>query len=197
MKLSHAVVDRLVSEHYANLYRFALSLTGIEAEASDLTQQAYFQLATKGGQIRDLSKAKSWLFTTLHREFLALRRHTGRFATLEELDHEPETHAEIEPEAVRRADARIVVETLNRIPEIFRVPLALFYLEDLSYREIAEFLNVPMGTVMSRLSRGKRELRLALSRALVTDSDPANVVPFKAETFEKEPLARAKSNPSL
>ena len=71
--------EALVSAHYAALYRFALSLTGVEAEACDLTQQTFYLWAAKGHQLRDLSKVKTWLFTTLHREFLGKQRKIVRF----------------------------------------------------------------------------------------------------------------------
>ena len=71
--------EQLVSDYYQPLYRFALSLAERESEAYDLTQQTFFLWAAKGEQLRDRSKVKSWLFTTLHREFLGSRRRTTRF----------------------------------------------------------------------------------------------------------------------
>jgi len=66
--------EAIVSEHYEPLYRFAMSLARMEADARDLTQQTFYVWATKGHQLRDLSKVKTWLFTTLHRAFLEARR---------------------------------------------------------------------------------------------------------------------------
>ena len=71
--------EALVSEHYEPLYRFALSLTRAESDARDLTQQTFYIWATKGHQLRDLSKVKAWLYTTLHRAFLVGRRRQSRF----------------------------------------------------------------------------------------------------------------------
>src|SRR6266536_2235873 len=71
--------EAIVSEHYEPLYRFAMSLTRAEADARDLTQQTFYIWATKGHQLRDLSKVKAWLFTTLHRAFLESRRRGTRF----------------------------------------------------------------------------------------------------------------------
>src|SRR5204862_7625065 len=75
--------QQLVDRQYAPLYRFALSLSKSEAGAADLTQQTFFLWAAKGHQLRDRSKAKSWLFTTLYREFLNRRRHVVRFLNIE------------------------------------------------------------------------------------------------------------------
>ena len=154
--------EKLVSDHYQALYRFALSLTGRVAEASDLTQQTFFLWASKGQQLRDRTKVKSWLFTTLHREFLDTCRRTTRFPQheLEAVEHELPT---VSPTVVNDLDGTTVMQALLSVDETFRAPLVLFYLEDHSYLEIAEILNVPMGTVMSRLARGRAQLRERLA----------------------------------
>lgn len=167
--------ENCVSDHYEGLYRFALSLTQRESEAADLTQQTFFLWATKGHQLRDKSKLKSWLFTTLHREFLGGRRRQVRFPH-HDLESAQQEVPAVMPEVVQSLDASILVETLGQIEETYRAPLVLFYLEDHSYREIAAILDIPMGTVMSRLARGKAQLRQLLL-------DPAhrkarNIVPL-------------------
>jgi RNA polymerase sigma-70 factor (ECF subfamily) len=152
--------EQLVDRQYAALFRFALSLSKSEAEAADLTQQTFFLWAAKGHQLRDGSKAKSWLFTTLYREFLGGRRHDVRFPTIE-LDDVHEQEMSILPD-MNVLDGSAVLQALREVGEPFRAPLTLFYLEQFSYREIAEILDVPIGTVMSRLSRGKAALRQRL-----------------------------------
>src|SRR5947208_11090356 len=62
--------ETIVGEYYEPLFRFAMSLTRVESDAQDLTQQTFYVWATKGHQLRDISKVKTWLFTTLHRAFL-------------------------------------------------------------------------------------------------------------------------------
>src|SRR3954471_13757895 len=81
--MSHEVFTQLVDAHYVSLYRFALSLARSEADACDLTQQTFYIWATKGHQLQDRSKVKSWLFTTLHREFLNARKRHVRFPHVE------------------------------------------------------------------------------------------------------------------
>jgi RNA polymerase sigma-70 factor (ECF subfamily) len=155
---------QLVDAHYTSLYRFALSLARNSADACDLTQQTFYVWATKGHALRDGSKAKTWLFTTLYREFLRGRRRGSRVSALADLPPGAEDPPAAEVDLAIRLDAQQVVEALQEVDEAFRAPLTLFYLEDLPYQEIAELLEVPIGTVMSRLSRGKAQLRTALAR---------------------------------
>ncbi|HEY1169862.1 MAG TPA: RNA polymerase sigma factor [Verrucomicrobiae bacterium] len=159
--MENAEFEQLVNLHYEALYRFALSLTRSEAASCDLTQQTFYLWATKGHQLRDRTKAKSWLFTTLHREFLGSRRRETRFPHHEmaEVDHELPS---ISPTVINDLDGNTVIDSLLQVDEVYRAPLMLFYLEDFSYQEIAEQLDIPIGTVMSRLSRGKTQLRQSL-----------------------------------
>jgi RNA polymerase sigma-70 factor (ECF subfamily) len=166
---------QLVDAHYAPLYRFALSLARNGSDAGDLVQQTFFIWATKGHGLRELSKVKSWLFTTLYREFLRGRRRDLRSTSLEDLPPGEQDPAAEDVDRVAKIDAASVMVALQTVDEAFRAPLTLFYLEDLSYQEIAQTLDVPIGTVMSRLSRGKAQLRLALER---TDTAGTKVLPF-------------------
>lgn len=163
--MSNDAFTQLVDAHYASLYRFALSLARNAADAGDLVQQTFFVWATKGDSLRDESKAKSWLFTTLYREFLRGRRREARATSIEDLPAGEKDIAAEDVDRVAKLDAATVMTTLQEVDEVFRAPLTLFYLEDLSYVEIAETLEVPIGTVMSRLSRGKAQLRAALAAA--------------------------------
>lgn len=143
------------------LYRFAFSLSRNESDAADLTQQTFLLWAKKGHQLRDESKVKTWLFTTIYREFLGRKRQQERFV---ETDDTQLTNAQTIPAAVvNQLDAAIVQQALLGIDEIYRAPLTLFYLRELSYKEIAETLDLPIGTIMSRISRGKAQLRKALA----------------------------------
>lgn len=154
--------EQLVREHYQNLYRFALSLSRKPADACDLTQQTFVLWAEKGHQLRQSGKVKSWLFTTLYREFLRSRRRSDRFPHLELEEAETEL-PRIEADSVSRLEAMDVMDALARVDETFRAPLSLFYIGDHSYAEIAGMLNVPIGTVMSRISRGKKQMRTVLT----------------------------------
>ena len=167
----------LVDRYYAALYRFALSLARNSADACDLTQQTFYVWAAKGHTLRDAAKAKTWLFTTLYREFLRGRRRDIRVTSIEDLLPGESDIADEEIDCVRRLDGAQILQALGAIPEAFRATLTLFYLEDLSYHEISETLGVPVGTVMSRLSRGKDQLRSALA----AQATAPQVVPFPTE----------------
>ena len=160
-----AEFEALVEQYYAGLYRFALSLTGQESEACDLTQQAFYIWARKGHQLQNPSKVKSWLFTTLHREFLLGQRKRTRFPhqVLVEEEMTP-----TEPEVISKLDGATVVQALSRLGESYQAPLALFYLEEHSYREIAEILEIPLGTVKSRIARGMTQLQSLLQNEAQT-----------------------------
>jgi RNA polymerase sigma factor (sigma-70 family) len=152
--------EKLVELHYQALYRFAFSLTRNASEAGDLTQQSFYILAKNGGQLRDRTKAKSWLFTTCHREYLGRRRRIVRFPETDFEQAEPELPA-IAPR-LESADAPALLEALAKVDPSFQAAVSLFYLEDYSYPQIAEILEIPLGTVKSRISRGIGQLQRLL-----------------------------------
>lgn len=154
----HVDFESLVREHHASLYRFALSLTKNENDACDLTQQTFYQWARKGHQLSDVTKVKSWLFTTLYREFLARERRATRFPH-DELDQVEPDYLSLPPETVERMDWEVVHQALGKIEAPFRAAVTLFYLDDYSYNEIAAILDVPLGTVKSRIARGLGRLQ--------------------------------------
>jgi RNA polymerase sigma factor, sigma-70 family len=149
--------EQLVEAFYMPLYRFALSLSREPSDAADLTQQTFLLWASKGHQLREQSKVKAWLFTSLYREFLRGERKRGEVVDFDSESQLPDV--QILPEAGNHLDGDAVVRALLDLEEIYRVPLTLFYLQEHSYKEIAEILDLPLGTVMSRISRGKARLR--------------------------------------
>jgi RNA polymerase sigma-70 factor (ECF subfamily) len=169
-----AEFESLVERFYAPLYQFAFSLTRAEADACDLTQQTFTIWAVKGHQLRDASKVKTWLFTTLHREFLDSRRRHTRFPHFEIEAAEAELPT-ISPAAISGTDVAHVLSTLARVDEVFQAPVALFYLQDCSYNEIADILGVPLGTVKSRLARGIAQLQHLLARDISASQPPSNL----------------------
>ncbi|MGC3960554.1 MAG: RNA polymerase sigma factor [Verrucomicrobiota bacterium] len=165
--------EGLVARYYEPLYQFAFSLTRSEADACDLTQQTFYVWATKGHQLREPDKVKTWLFTTLHRQFLEMCRRQARFPHQELETAAPELPV-IAPVEFSGVDTTQVLATLARVDDTFQAPVALYYLQDCSYKEIAEILELPMGTVKSRISRGIVQLQKMLAKDLRQEnpSDP-------------------------
>jgi RNA polymerase sigma factor (sigma-70 family) len=147
----------LVDEHYQSLYRYAYRLTGAAADAEDLTQEAFCKAQAQLATLRDPDRARPWLFSILRNAYLHRARsdRAHKQVSLEavgDLAGEPPADVpEVDPERLQQA--------LNELPEGFRTPVILFYFEDMSYRDIAEQMDLPIGTVMSRLARAKTHLR--------------------------------------
>lgn len=172
-----AVVDRW----YDPLYRFAISLCGNPEDAMDLTQNAFQKFARNKDKIQDIAKAKSWLFSVAHREFIDGYRHAKRFPKTA-LDSAPvPTDDKSKHTAERSLDASLALDALSQLDERFRAPITLFYLEEFSYKEISETLSLPIGTVMSRLRRAKDQLRQILESPIRKQSDSPVPFPRKAQ----------------
>src|SRR5882672_11401378 len=162
--------ESVVARYYEPLYQFAFSLTRAESDACDLTQQTFYVWATKGHQLQDASKVKTWLFTTLHRQFLETQRRQNRFPH-HELNEVSDELPHIDPELATRLDAASIVDWLAQVDAVYQAPIALFYLEDHSYKEIAAILEIPMGTVKSRIARGIIQLQTLLMKKATPDDD--------------------------
>ncbi len=153
-------VTTLVEQHYAMLYRFAYRLSGSAVDAEDLTQETFCTAQEKIGQLRDPASARGWLCKILRNHFLHRRRANNvvTWESLDSLECDPEDAAD----AAAEVDSERLQAVLADLPEAFRTPVILFYFEEFSYRQIADQLGVPIGTVMSRLARAKAFLRYRL-----------------------------------
>lgn len=150
----------LVEQHYALLYRYAYRLTGSAADAEDLTQQAFLTAQRKLDQLRDADRAKGWLCAIVRNAYLKGLRDQPSTPTISlERTAEPVDDAPAET----AVDEQELQDALNELPEEYRTPLILFYFEEFSYKDIAEQMQVPIGTIMSRLARAKSHLRRRLT----------------------------------
>ncbi|MBL8849137.1 MAG: RNA polymerase sigma factor [Planctomycetaceae bacterium] len=153
---SRQPLNALIEEHSEFLYRFAYRLSGSAADAEDLVQQAFLTAHAKLDQLREADKARAWLIAVVrnaHRKSCRRERPVPFSTVLS--NPEPVTESDLE----QLLSAESVQEALNELPEEFRAALILYYFDDHSYKDIAELLDIPIGTVMSRLSRGKAQLR--------------------------------------
>ena len=151
----HRWFEETARSYYDDVYRFARSLVFTDADAEDLTQNAFLKLARQMAGIRDRRQIKRWLFRVAYCEFVDGYRHRRKFPKCSMDAEDAPVLAGVSAEQGRRSDARAALAALAEIPEHYRGPVTLFYLEDMGYREIAETLELPIGTVMSRLRRAK------------------------------------------
>jgi RNA polymerase sigma-70 factor (ECF subfamily) len=168
--------EAIVGSFYESAYRFALSLARNPDDAAELTQETFTRLLAKGSQIRDHAKVRAWLFTTLYRIYLGWKRRESDLPHLEISSVEQELPS-VTPAMLDQFDVATTLDALQHLDERYRAPLMLFYLEEHSYEEIARILDIPAGTVMSRLSRGKALLRQLL--AARTMRGESKTVPFQ------------------
>jgi RNA polymerase sigma-70 factor (ECF subfamily) len=175
-------VQKLVDEYYESLYRYAYRLAGCAAEAEDLTQETFCKAQVNLGQLRDLGRAKAWLFRILRNVYLhkARAEKNHRLVSLENLNDLPERQPDPQP----LVDPEQLQQALNELPEVFRTPIILYYFDDFSYRDIAEQMDLPLGTVMSRLARAKAYLRARLCATVESAAAPhtANTAVPRAQT---------------
>ncbi|MDM9559010.1 sigma-70 family RNA polymerase sigma factor [Bordetella petrii] len=151
-ELSDAVLRQLLPR----LRRFALRLTREPAAADDLVQATLERALTRWGSRRPQGDIRAWLFTILYRQFLDSQRRMRRHSRLLEWFAGADAAA---PSSERQALARASLATFELLPEAQRTLLWLVCVEGLSYKAVADLFEVPLGTVMSRLSRARSALR--------------------------------------
>jgi RNA polymerase sigma-70 factor (ECF subfamily) len=153
-------VAALVAEYHAELYRYAYRLTGSQPDAEDLTQHVFLMAQSRGEQFRDEGSIRNWLFAILRNAYLKIARRRPPL---------PAASLELDMDSLPAADVPVEIDrerlqaALDELPDEFKIVVLMFYFEGCSYREIAARLDVPDGTVMSRLSRAKSHLRKKLS----------------------------------
>jgi RNA polymerase sigma factor (sigma-70 family) len=152
------MIDEL-PEHIAGLRRYALALTGSRYEAEDLVQETLSRAIAAAHGFRKDGNLRAWLFSIMHNTFVSSMR-ACRMSGHALDDHLPEFRQP--PTQLDRLEVRDVLAAIWRLPEAQRAALVLIALEDFSYAEAARVLGVPLGTLMSRLARGRESLRRAM-----------------------------------
>lgn len=156
--------DRSALAHVAELLRVAARLCGSADAAEDLVQETYLQAWRSFHRFETGTNCRAWLYKILLFTYSAQRRKRARQPFLVELDAAGEPALLIDAPTPDTLTAEAVRAAFERLAEPFRTLVLLVDVEGLTYREAADVLNVPIGTVMSRLSRGRRLLRLELAR---------------------------------
>jgi RNA polymerase sigma-70 factor (ECF subfamily) len=159
---------------FERLYNFAHWLTRDRQEAEDLVQETYAKALKGFGSFRPGTNFRAWMYQILRNTFLTSRTGLKSTATLSlELDSDQDSLPAVKetPESIllQRSDRQLVQEALGQLPVPYREVLLLCEFEEMSYQEISATLAIPMGTVMSRLSRARRGLRDAVQQLQGTE----------------------------
>jgi len=163
--------------HFELIFKSACRLTGNAQDAEDFTQETFYIGIKNFYQLKEHSKCKSWLFSILRNLFLKeIERKKNRievdFDAVCERLHDSSS---IEKDLIKSELKRMIKDSLAKLDERLRHPLELFYFEEKSYKEISEYMQIPIGTVMSRIARAKIHLK--------DDLSSSNLLHFK----EKKP----------
>jgi RNA polymerase sigma-70 factor (ECF subfamily) len=167
--LAPETFEQLAMPLFERLYNFACWLTQDRHEAEDLVQETYAKALKGFSSFRPGTNFRAWIYKILRNTFLTSRTGLKAAATVP-LDLEGENEAlptvKETPESIllQRSDGQLVQQALEQLPVAYREVLLLCEVEEMSYSEIAATLAIPMGTVMSRLSRARRALREAVRK---------------------------------
>jgi RNA polymerase sigma-70 factor (ECF subfamily) len=162
----------LTYPHLEFLYNVALKYSGNSYDAEDLVQETMVTGYTKFQQLRDEKSCRAWLFTILRNHFLKERKQLLKRPYLDDgssyLDYiRDEKSSGFVDRLVEKDANKELHRVLAKISEKFQSPLILYYMEEMTYQEISDYLDIPIGTVMSRLARGKRYLKKGLLHSSV------------------------------
>ena len=173
----------LTYPHLEFLYNVGLKYTGKSYDAEDLVQETMYTAYRKFSQLREESKCRSWLFMILRSHFLKEKRQESKRPILDDGDGYLKNITsgkanEIVDEYERKLSREKVQQVLRLIPEKFQSPLILYYMDELTYQEISEYLDIPIGTVMSRLARGKKYMKAEMLRSAKGTSVLNKIIPI-------------------
>lgn len=157
-------LNETIEAHIPRLRRYARALLGDHVRADDLVQDTLERACRKWRLWRRGSDLRAWLFTLMHNVFVnqvRTRKVAESWLPLHEQTEEPAARATQDD----GLELRDLMSAIGRLPPEFREVVLLIGLEQLSYAEVAQVLNIPLGTVMSRLARGRERLRVLIAQA--------------------------------
>jgi RNA polymerase sigma-70 factor (ECF subfamily) len=146
-----------------DLYRVAVWLTKDKTEAEDLVQETFFQALKSFNRYKTGTNCRAWLMTIMYHMNAKRLQKLGQLQMLDETEDILAETIALEPSIPQKLTDEEVITALRSVPENFRQVVILSDVEGFSYKEIAAILGVPIGTVMSRLARGRRILRQQLA----------------------------------
>jgi RNA polymerase sigma-70 factor (ECF subfamily) len=162
-----------VLPHAPRLFRLAMWLERNKADAEDVVQDTMMQALRSFHRFQPGTNCRAWLITILQRIVSNRRRSKGRSIVVSDPDDRIAHTVPFVPPVPQALTDETVLATLRRLPTAFQEVIILCDVEDLSYKEAAEALAIPMGTVMSRLHRGRAQLRAELATADTAGDRPS------------------------
>jgi RNA polymerase sigma-70 factor (ECF subfamily) len=163
--------ETLAMPQFASMYNLAHWLTQNQEEAEDLVQETYLKALKGFDSFQPGTNFRAWMYRILRNTFLTSR--TGLSAKMTvalDLDEDsaelPVTSDTPESVLLAQADQQLVRDSLDQLPEVYREVILLCDMEEMSYQEIAESIGIPIGTVMSRLSRARKAMRESIAAKL-------------------------------
>ncbi|AXF25751.1 RNA polymerase subunit sigma-70 [Burkholderia pyrrocinia] len=157
---------------------FSMRLTGNRYDAEELVQRACIRALERAHQLRSDTSPVSWVFSIIHSIWLnelRQRNHRERLL-LEWSDALLETVADPRSTSETGLAVRQIVDAVERLPESQRIALLLVSIDGFSYQEAAATLDIPVGTIMSRISRARKAIRMALDASGASRMQPGNVL---------------------
>lgn len=154
--------ETLVERYYQPVFTFAVRLCGKLDRALELTQHTFCLALHHGSYLGRTQSTKRWLYTLAFREFLKKRR----------IEREPASSCEPHEQSSKPGVATPILTALTKVRKELRAPLILFYAKDFSFSQIADYLGISVEAVLTLLSKGREELRLALAPMIAQGSRP-------------------------
>ena len=189
---NQVTAEQLVADHHQVVYGYAFRLTGNQADAEDVTQQTFLTAHRCLDQLRQPERPVPWLLSIARSCWLkSVRRQRPTSAGAVELNVNEVPGPFPADDEVDREQLQLALDQLS---DEFRLPLVMFYFEELSYKEIAAQLNIADGTVMSRLSRAKSQLRKLLAPAVVPNEEPSEEQATNSNSETAQDLTRTTPN---
>jgi RNA polymerase sigma-70 factor (ECF subfamily) len=172
-----ASFEKLAIPYLDFIYRSAYRLCGNRSDAEDLSQETFQRAFEKFNQLRDASKIKSWLFMILRNSYLKKIEQEKKYVHIDVdlVSYNPQDAKNIGKEFFNKTLNGELQQAMDKLTEKYKTPVVLSYIGGYSYQEIADMLHIPIGTVMSRIARGKlflkKEMIEASKRKIKVDKD--------------------------
>jgi RNA polymerase sigma-70 factor (ECF subfamily) len=178
--ISRKEFKTLTYPHMKLLYNVALRYCGNVFDAEDIVQETYLMAFNKFHQLREKSKCKPWLLSILRNNFLKNYQKQKSRQKLSETEYIDFLKTSLSVDTAEKmlekaSNQQLVQDAVDQLPIKYKEVLLLYYMDEMLYKEIADALEIPIGTVMSRLTRARESLKLILLKQMTSPNNILNV----------------------